>query len=274
MVVVVSKCFAAVASTPHQPPDSRYEVANPSLGGHLKLFSVDAALDAGVYTCIVRSRAGEEARRDVQLSVNSPPVIEPFAFPRNLQAGGRAQVTCAVSAGDMPVFFSWRKDGAPIAMALQVAEKKDEFFALLVFKDIAARHSGQYTCLATNAAAQVNYTSELLVRVPPRWLAEPKDTALMLGNAMAIHCLADGYPVPVVTWLRGQDKASREFKALAMGARNGSLLVDFATEEDEGYYLCQVGNGVGAELKKIIYVNVNGECCDLGVLCRLCVWLT
>lgn len=219
---------------------------------------MDAAQDAGVYTCIVRSRSGEEARRDMQLSVNSPPVIEPFSFPRNLQEGGRAQVTCSVSAGDMPVFFSWRKDGAPIGLGLQVTEKKDEFFTLLVFKDISARHSGQYTCFATNAAAKVNYTTELLVRVPPRWVAEPKDTALMLGNAMVVHCWAEGYPVPVVTWFRGQDKSGKDFKVLA-GVRNSTLQVDFATEEDEGYYMCQVGNGVGAELKKAIYINVNGK---------------
>lgn len=49
-----------------------------------------------------------------------PPVIEPFAFPKNLQDGGRAQVTCAVSSGDMPIVFSWKKDGHQIPSNLQV----------------------------------------------------------------------------------------------------------------------------------------------------------
>lgn len=43
-------------------------------------------------------------------------------------------------------------------------EKKDEFFSLLVFKEITARHSGKYTCYATNSAAKVNYTAELFVK--------------------------------------------------------------------------------------------------------------
>lgn len=51
---------------------------------------------------------------------SGPPVIEPFAFPKNLQDGGRAQVTCAVSSGDMPIAFSWKKDGHQIAPNLQV----------------------------------------------------------------------------------------------------------------------------------------------------------
>lgn len=64
----------------------------------------------------------------------------------------------------MPVYFSWKKDGMPIPMGLQVTEKKDEFFTLLVFKDITAKHSGMYTCFATNSAAKVNFTSEMLVK--------------------------------------------------------------------------------------------------------------
>lgn len=87
-----------------------------------------------------------------------------------------------------------------------MTERKDEFYTLLVFKDISARHSGHYTCSATNSAAQVNFTSEMLVKVPPRWKAEPRDTALMLGNAMAINCEADGYPEPVVIWSKAQGR--------------------------------------------------------------------
>lgn len=46
----------------------------------------------------------------------------------------------------------------------QISEKKDEFYTLLVFKDISARHSGKYTCFARNSAAKANYTAEMLVR--------------------------------------------------------------------------------------------------------------
>lgn len=39
--------------------------------------------------------------------------------------------------------------------------------------------------------------------VPPRWIDEPKDTALMLGNAISINCLAEGYPEPQIAWFKG-----------------------------------------------------------------------
>lgn len=144
--------------------DSHYYVSSVQQGGYLKIIKVDATHDNGLYTCVVRSRTGEEARRDLQIIVNSPPVIEEFSFPKNLQEGGRAQVSCSVSSGDMPIYFSWFKDDSPIPMSLQIIEKKDEFFSQLIFKDITSRHSGKYTCFATNSAAKVNYTAELLVK--------------------------------------------------------------------------------------------------------------
>ncbi|KAH8408036.1 hypothetical protein KR222_011729 [Zaprionus bogoriensis] len=232
-----------------------YSLGKLHESGKLVINNVEAGRDQGIYTCIVRSREGEEARRDVQLNVNSPPVIEAFKFPKNLQEGGRAQITCAVSSGDMPIYFSWSKDDASIPSSMQISEKKEEFYSLLVFKDINARHSGKYTCYASNSAAKVNYTAELQVRVPPRWSYEPMDMAIILGNTISINCEANGYPIPAITWFKGQGKALKEFKPLTM--RNNSLLLNLATDNDEGYYMCQANNEIGAGLKKIIHVNVN-----------------
>ncbi|XP_073816744.1 Down syndrome cell adhesion molecule 3 isoform X3 [Musca autumnalis] len=235
--------------------NSHYSLAPVQQGGYLVIKNVEPTRDQGIYTCIVKVRTGDEARRDIQLNVNSPPVIEPFKFPKNLQEGGRAQITCAVSSGDMPIFFSWKKDDMSIPSSLQISEKKEEFYSLLVFKDISAKHSGKYTCYASNAAAKVNYTAELQVRVAPRWSFEPMDTAIMLGNTISINCEAEGYPIPTITWFKGQGKLNTDFKPLNM--RNHSLVLNLATDIDEGYYMCQATNDIGAGLKKIIRINVN-----------------
>jgi hypothetical protein len=102
------------------PTDTRYITSNIQQGGYLKINHIDPSHDAGSYTCIVRARSGEEARRDIQINVNSPPVIEPFFFPKNVQENGRAQISCSVSSGDMPVYFTWYKDGSPMSLSLQV----------------------------------------------------------------------------------------------------------------------------------------------------------
>lgn len=89
-------------------------------GGLLKISSLNPSTDAGSYTCSVATPSGELARREIQLIVNSPPVLSPLSFPPNLKSGERAQLACTVISGDMPIYFSWLKDGLPISASLQV----------------------------------------------------------------------------------------------------------------------------------------------------------
>jgi hypothetical protein len=39
--------------------------------------------------------------------------------------------------------------------------------------------------------------------VPPDWVIEPKDTSVVAGQAVALHCQADGFPMPTVIWRKG-----------------------------------------------------------------------
>lgn len=36
--------------------------------------------------------------------------------------------------------------------------------------------------------------------VPPRWTVEPADSSVAAGQDVILHCQADGYPSPVITW--------------------------------------------------------------------------
>ncbi|XP_063973280.1 cell adhesion molecule Dscam1 isoform X2 [Diachasmimorpha longicaudata] len=242
------------------PLDMRHRVDNE---GYLTIATVDPD-DAGTYTCTVRASTGETASRDIKLTVSSPPVMSPFGFPANLQEGSRAQVTCSVTSGDLPIYFSWLKDGEPLPSSLRIEERGAEFFSLLVFKELTARHSGKYTCAATNSAAKVNHTAELLVKVPPQWTFEPQDVAGLLGSPLNGHCGAKGCPPPKITWLRGRGRTSNDYQQLdeTLDSRitilpNGSLWIASAAPQDEGHYLCRANNGIGAGLSKIIYVSVN-----------------
>jgi hypothetical protein len=39
--------------------------------------------------------------------------------------------------------------------------------------------------------------------VPPEWVIEPKDTSVVAGQAVALHCQAGGFPLPTVIWRKG-----------------------------------------------------------------------
>ncbi|VVC98465.1 unnamed protein product [Leptidea sinapis] len=119
--------------------------------------------DAGVYTCSVSAPAAPPAVLDVEIQVRNPPKISPFMFSPELTEGSSVQVLCGVSSGDKPVYFSWLKDGEPLSPKLQIEEKSLNEFSLLMFPQLSARHSGQYTCRVTNHAATADYTATLVV---------------------------------------------------------------------------------------------------------------
>ncbi|XP_013133341.1 PREDICTED: Down syndrome cell adhesion molecule-like protein Dscam2 [Papilio polytes] len=230
--------------------------------GALRLARVEPS-HAGAYACAVSGPHGEIARRELQLVVSNPPEIEPFSFSANLQEGKRAQVSCSVTSGDMPVHFTWLKDNTPIPSTLQVEERGADFFSNLVFKEVSARHSGLYTCVASNTAAKVNYTAELVVKVSPKWVREPRDEAVLAGEPLALHCQATGSPPPQLTWLKQRVGSPAEFVPLVnLGGRlqflgNGSLWLEGALPYDEGHYMCRAENGVGSPLTKTIFVAIN-----------------
>ncbi|XP_053609899.1 cell adhesion molecule Dscam1-like isoform X1 [Plodia interpunctella] len=233
-----------------------------SIDGALRISRVDPS-HAGEYTCMVMGSHGEIARKELQLVVSNPPEIEPFSFSANLQEGKRAQVGCSVTSGDMPVHFTWLKDNAPISSALQVEERTADFFSNLVFKEVFARHSGLYTCVASNSAAKVNYTAELVVKVSPKWVTEPKDEAVLAGEPLALHCQTTGSPTPQVAWLKQRGATSADYTPLVnLGGRfqvlsNGTLWIESALPYDEGHYMCKAENGVGSPLTKTVAVAVN-----------------
>ncbi|XP_049798773.1 Down syndrome cell adhesion molecule-like protein Dscam2 [Schistocerca nitens] len=242
--------------------DLRHELRDG--GASLRLLRVDAAADAGAYVCKVRGASGDVARGEVLLSVTSPPVVTPFFFPTNLREGGRTQISCTVSSGDLPIRFSWLKDNSPIPKALQVTEKHaGEFYSFLAFSKLSADHTGTYTCVASNNAASANHSAQLQVNVSPRWLIEPKDTSALAGSPVTVHCQVQGFPQPIVSWLRGQDGKASDFQPLGymeshmVVLANGTLSINPATSSDEGFYLCRADNGIGAGLSKIVQLNVN-----------------
>lgn len=94
--------------------------------------------------------------------VTVPPKISPFAFQTDLHLGNRAGVQCLVTNGDLPLTIEWRKDGGPVDMDVSV-QQLGEFTNSLSIDSLRPHHAGNYTCLATNSAAQASHSSRLLV---------------------------------------------------------------------------------------------------------------
>ncbi|CAG9789295.1 unnamed protein product [Diatraea saccharalis] len=235
--------------------DPRYQQAD----GQLVITNVDKNRDRGTWTCSVLTPGGELAKREVLITVVSPPVLSPVVFPPGLRAGDRAQLTCSVTSGDMPVYFSWLKDQMPISSILQVEERGAEFYSMLIFKTLTAAHSGVYTCVVTNTAGKANTSAELAIKVPPFWQIEPTDASVLLNGSLTVSCEARGHPTPAIYWTKfsGNTESTLGGVSDPVVLTNGSLRLDSAKAEHSGKYRCRADNGVTPPLSKTLNIHVN-----------------
>ncbi|XP_035702797.1 Down syndrome cell adhesion molecule-like protein Dscam2 isoform X2 [Folsomia candida] len=208
------------------------------------------------YSCSVSNRNGESASASVSVNILRPPVISSFNFDDNLQEGQRTSISCNVMSGDLPIDISWLKDSQPIPPTLNVTPMRVKFLSNLIFEELRGSHSGIYTCSASNAAATVNFSAHLVVKVPPSWSQEPMDSRALLKSDLMLPCLAIGMPRPNVQWFR-------EFPMTRTAIRpdhkfqiseNGSLLI--LGIETSSNLTCEATNGVGIGISKSIHVTV------------------
>lgn len=77
----------------------------------------------------------------------------------------RTRTVCGVSSGDPPLVVSWLKDGQPLTPILGAnVSALDPYSSLLSISSLDSRHSGDFTCVASNPAAEVRYTAKLQVK--------------------------------------------------------------------------------------------------------------
>ncbi|XP_041972155.1 Down syndrome cell adhesion molecule-like protein Dscam2 [Aricia agestis] len=234
-----------------------------NIHGVLTIPEVNKEDNGAVYTCIVTSPSGEMARRAFEIQVIEAPVLEDLLLGNNLQEGQIVNIYCNVRSGDLPIHFEWLKDGKRIPSNLKVVERSSELFSALVIKKVSLEHCGTYTCVASNHVAKVNRSTELYIKVAPKWLEEPMNSSLLLGRRGAVSCSASGYPQPQVHWMKKDALLGTWQPVLELAGGgilslpNGTLVIDEVSLTDEGLYSCNVENGVGTPLSKTVWMSVN-----------------
>ncbi|XP_074653669.1 cell adhesion molecule Dscam1-like [Tubulanus polymorphus] len=233
--------------------------------GTLSILNIQRSYDEGEYVCTAKNAANAGQSRGVTVKVMEPPHIDPFRFPQRKQ-GERVRVACFVSSGDSPITMSWVKDGKPIPPDLGVVlHQLDTFSSTLSIGDSTPRHNGNYTCIASNLAAKVNYTARFHVDVPPRWVVEPDDSYVVLDKSVTLDCQTTGTPEPKIIWKKAKGDEPSNYKVIGQDLDdsrvtvlpNGSLVISSARERDHGYYLCHASNNIGAGLSKVVFLTVH-----------------
>ncbi|KAH7952104.1 hypothetical protein HPB52_018631 [Rhipicephalus sanguineus] len=122
------------------------------------------------------------------------------------------------------------------------------------------------TCVATDEEGQKASASlHVTVKIPPHWIKEPTDTSAVESHSASIDCVADGHPIPTVTWHREVEptNTATEYRHILSGPdyqvfENGTLRVAQVRISDRGSYLCEASNGAGTGLSRVITLSVHG----------------
>ncbi|KAK8756136.1 hypothetical protein V5799_001156 [Amblyomma americanum] len=230
------------------PRSGRQNVDND---GNLRIRNFQGSVDAGDYTCVVKTQS-QEVRATIQLILIVPPVIDDHFFPESITVdeGSRSRLLCSVSKGDGPLRFQWFKDGRPLSSVPDGSVQYSDDSAMIKFRKMRFRDRGQYTCFATNDAASDNRTTDVVVNVSPRLKTTPVNKTVTSGNRVVFDCSAEGFPTPLITWQKMGEEGGSGFEDLRLNFRsyvlpNGSLVIADAEEFDEGLFRCSAHNGIG-----------------------------
>ncbi|XP_076334949.1 cell adhesion molecule Dscam1-like isoform X10 [Tachypleus tridentatus] len=227
----------------------------------LEVKNVDAN-DNGNYTCIAKNAAGSDSFTSL-LTVEDPPTIQPFSFPPNVELGSQGRLTCGLQKGTLPVHFLWKKNDKEISSSRDSIQLiQHESFLVLEIRKITVSDIANYTCIAQNPAGVDRYVTQLLVKAPPFWKEQPKDTEAVLGQSASLQCGVGGYPRPKITWKKAYGSQSKDFLIIHNEYKktileNGTLVIDSLKEADEGVYTCEAANGVGDSIQTTVRLSVH-----------------
>ncbi|KAK4008603.1 hypothetical protein OUZ56_013738 [Daphnia magna] len=246
---------------------SQMGISTFRLNPRVSLLSIDAvaAGHAGDYTCTAQNAAGQ-SNHTASLFVNVPPQIMPFSFGEgSLTSGQPVAIQCTVLEGDLPLSLRWAFHGQELSSQMGISIiKAGTRVSLLTIDSIAAGHSGDYTCTATNTAASVNYTASLAVNVAPEIAPfDFGDSTLNAGEAAQTQCIALKGDTPLnFTWTFHGDTSTFQTGVVtaSVGQRSSALMIDSVSPNHAGTYTCTVRNQASsASYSTVLSVTVGPE---------------
>ena len=210
--------------------------------------------------------------QDLKINPLDAPKIIPMVKEMVLTEYEAFKVICSTMKGSAPLQYTWLKNTQPVASDsnIQITTIENTLSTLIIEK-IQSNHSGNYTCKVRNSHGHDQVSVNLHVKgkfrkffrlslifayvfetASLKWIHEPHDVKVRLGEEVTIPCEARGYPEPSISW--SKVKSTEDY------SNHGSSLRIFrATVRNAGQYECVAKNSVGEKLSKTISVTVFGE---------------
>ncbi|XP_031759574.1 obscurin isoform X20 [Xenopus tropicalis] len=179
---------------------------------------------------------------------NPPKFIEVLA-DCTAELGETVKLACRVTGTPKPV-VAWYKDGRPVeADPHHIIIEDPDGSCTLILDNMTGADSGQYMCFAASPAGSASTLGKILVQVPPRFVNKLRNAHFVDGEDAQFTCTIDGAPYPQIRWYREGKLLSESAKYQTFTEPRSGVLVlviKNATNEDLGYYECELGNRLGS----------------------------
>ncbi|KAM5299409.1 LOW QUALITY PROTEIN: hemicentin-2 [Ctenodactylus gundi] len=200
--------------------------------------------DAGLYTCLAESPAGE-AEKNFWVRVQAPPNVIGPRGPRSVVglAPGQLVLECSVEAEPAPE-IEWHRDG--VLLQADVHTQFPEQGRFLQLQALSTADGGNYSCTARNAAGSTSVAFHVEIHTAPSIQPGPTTVNASVNHVALLPCRATGVPLPLVSWRK--DGASLEPGSPRMEVLpDGSLKIQPVLVQDAGHYFCMASNSAGSD---------------------------
>uniref|UniRef100_A0A1A7YG57 Neural cell adhesion molecule 2 n=1 Tax=Iconisemion striatum TaxID=60296 RepID=A0A1A7YG57_9TELE len=236
---------------------SRYQVL---ANNNLQIHQVTKA-DEGVYRCEASVEArGEIDFVDIAVVVNVPPVLSVFQQAFNATADYQESVTfTCITSGSPDPLVTWHRKGQQLEPSEKyIFNRLEGGRSMLTIRNIRQIDGGVYSCRATNKAGAQERELFLKVFVQPH-ITQLKNVTAVEGSAAMISCVAEGEPLPDISWRRASDgqtfmdgDKSRDGRFEVRGRHGKSVLtISGVRLTDLGRFDCEAQSRIGGHQKSM-----------------------
>ncbi|KAL5107767.1 Hemicentin-1 [Taenia crassiceps] len=239
--------------------DSRNENVQIQSEGRALFIANVTQTTASRYTCTAANDAGEARRIIDPIIVYAPVIISHEGEnPRPVVKNGETQLSCDWDAyPDAKV--EWFKGGEPINNYDFPRANFSIRNTMLYLHNVKPEDAGIYRCVVSNTFGSTRRQWNVLVMSPPKFLftSEEGTQGVPLGSSMALFCVAEGEPKPVIRWTKDGIPITETQGRFQISDDGVHLRLPVAEETDAGRYACIASSPYGEISKhfdiKVIY---------------------
>uniref|UniRef100_A0A3B3YQ77 Neural cell adhesion molecule 2 n=1 Tax=Poecilia mexicana TaxID=48701 RepID=A0A3B3YQ77_9TELE len=217
--------------------------------------------DEGVYRCEASVEArGEIDFVDIAVVVNVPPSLSVFQQSFNATADYQESVTfTCITSGSPDPLVTWHRKGQQLEPSEKyIFSQLEGGRSMLTIRNIRQADGGTFSCKASNKAGFQERELLLKVFVQPH-ITQLKNVTAVEGSAVMISCVAEGEPLPDISWRRASDgqtfvdgDKSRDGRFEVRGRHGKSVLtISGVRLSDLGRFDCEAQSRIGGHQKSM-----------------------